>query len=69
MSNSLKLRLAAVPAFVLATVGAAHAELPAGVATAVTTYQTDATTAIGFIMSAGVVVWGALRLASKLGWR
>ena len=69
MGKKLALRLAAVPAFVLATAGAAHAELPAGVSAAITTYQTDATTAIGLIMAAGVVIWGLMKLASKLGWR
>lgn len=62
-------RFALIPAVALATVGAAHAALPAGVATAITTYQTDATEAIGLIMGAGVVIWGLMRLASKMGWR
>lgn len=69
MGKKLALRLAAVPAFVLATAGAAHAALPATVSTAITEYQTDATTAIGLIMAAGVVIWGLMKLASKLGWR
>jgi len=69
MKKSLMLRLAAVPAATLATLGVAHAELPAGASTAITAYQTDATTAIGLIMAAGVTIWGLLKLASKLGWR
>lgn len=69
MSKALKIRLAAVPAFVLATVGSAHAELDPGVAAAVGAYKTDATMAIGLIMGAGVAIWGLLKLASKLGWR
>ena len=69
MSNNLKLRLAAIPAFVLATTGAAHAALPAEVSTAITGYQTDATTAIGLVMAAGVTIWGLMKLASKMGWR
>lgn len=69
MGKKLALRLAAVPAFVLATAGAAHAALPASVSDAITEYQTDATTAIGLIMAAGVVIWGLMKLASKLGWR
>lgn len=68
MTKKLTLRLAAIPAFVLATTGAAHAALPTGVADAVTAYQTDATTAIGLMMAAGVVVWGLLVLKRKLGW-
>ena len=58
MSQKLALRLAAIPAFVLATSGAAHAALP-----------TEVTTAIGLIMGAGVIIWGLLKLASKMGWR
>ena len=69
MSQKLALRLAAIPAFVLATSGAAHAALPTEVSTAITSYQTDATTAIGLIMGAGVIIWGLLKLASKMGWR
>ena len=69
MSKKLQTRLALIPAFVLATSTAAHAALPAAVETAITDYQTDATTAIGLIMAAGVVIWGLMKLASKLGWR
>ena len=68
MSLNLKLHLAAFLAFFLATTGAAHAALPTGVSDAVTAYQTDATTAIGLMMAAGVVVWGLLVLKRKLGW-
>ena len=46
-----------------------HAALDAGVSTAITAYQTDATAAIGLITAAGVVIWGLLKLASKMGWR
>lgn len=67
--NKFATRFAAVPAVVLASAGAAHAALPEGVSTAITTYQTDATTAIGLIMAAGVIIWGLMKLASKLGWR
>ncbi len=69
MSKALKLRLAAVPAFVLATVGSAHAALPTAVSGAIDAYKTDATEAIGLIMAAGVVIWGLMRLSSKFGWR
>ena len=68
MTKKLALRLAAVPAFVLATSGAAHAALPDGVSDAITGYQTDAGTAIGLMMAAGVVIWGLLALKRKLGW-
>lgn len=47
---------------------AAHAELPTAVSGAITTYQEDATTAIGLLMAAGVVIWGLLALKRKLGW-
>ena len=46
----------------------AHAALPLGLSTAIEAYQTDATTALGLIMGAGVVVWGLIKLKSKLGW-
>lgn len=69
MSKNLKLRLAAIPAFVMATTGAAHAELPAAVGTAITAAQTDMLAAIGLVIGAMVAVWGLLKLASKLGWR
>lgn len=69
MSKNLKLRLAAIPAFVVATSGAANAALDPAVATAITAYQADATAAIGLIMAAGVVIWGLMKLASKMGWR
>ncbi len=69
MKKSLVLRLAAIPCFVLATAGAAHAELPAAVSTAITAYQTDALAAIALVMAAGVTIWGLMKLASKLGWR
>lgn len=62
-------RVVAAPALVFVAMGSAHAELPTSVSTAITEYQTDATTAIGLIMAAGVVIWGLMKLASKLGWR
>ncbi len=61
-------KLAAASGSALALVGAAHAELPAGVSTAVSAYQTDALAAIGLVMAAGVAIWGLRKLASKLGW-
>lgn len=63
-----KIALSAL-AFLAATAGTAHAALPEGVSTAITAYQTDATTAIGLIMAAGVIIWGLMKLASKMGWR
>lgn len=48
---------------------AAHAALPTEVTTAITEYKTDTLEAIGIVIGAGVVIWGLLKLASKLGWR
>lgn len=69
MPTKIALRLAAIPSFALAAAGAAHAELPAAVASSITSYQTDALAAIALIMAAGATIWGLMKLASKLGWR
>lgn len=69
MKKSLLAKLAVVQSAALIAAGNAHAALPTNVSDAVTTYQTDATTAIGLIMAAGVTIWGLLKLASKMGWR
>lgn len=69
--RSVRPTRAAALAAVAAVTGAAssaHAALPLGLATAIEAYQTDATTALGLIMGAGVVVWGLIKLKSKLGW-
>lgn len=68
MNKRLLAKLAALPAIAGATIGSAMAELPATVAPAVTEYQTDAGTAIGLMMGAGVIIWGLLKLKAKLGW-
>lgn len=47
----------------------AHAALPTAVGEAITEYQTDALSAIGLVMAAGVAIWGLNKLASKLGWK
>ena len=69
MKKFTAIRLASIPAFVLASAGAAHAALPEGVSSAITAAQTDMLAAIGLVIGAMVAVWGLLRLASKLGWR
>ncbi|RSY39787.1 hypothetical protein DAH74_23750 [Sphingomonas koreensis] len=69
MKKYTAIRLAAIPAFVLATAGSARAALPSGVDTAITAAQTDMLAAIGLVIGAMVAVWGLLKLASKLGWR
>ena len=57
MSKALKIRLAAVPAFVLSTVGAAHAAIPANVSTALDDLSTDALTVAGIVLAAVVAVY------------
>lgn len=68
MPKKIAARLALIPSFVLATSGAAHAALPAGVTTAITDAGTDMTTAITAIITAFVAFWGLKKLASKFGW-
>ncbi len=69
MKKKLLARLAVVQAAALLAAGAAHAELPTAVTTAITGYQTDALAAIALVMAAGVTIWGLMKLASKMGWR
>lgn len=45
----------------------AHAVLPAGFSGAVAQYQADTVEAVGLLMAAGIVIWGVLKLKSKLG--
>lgn len=68
MNRNTLSRLVAIPSVVLATAGAAHAALPAAVETAVTGYSTDAGTAFGLVLGAGVVIWGLMKLGRKFGW-
>lgn len=68
MFKKIASRIAAASAVLAVTAGQAMAELPTEVSGAVTTYKTDATTAIGLVMGAGVVIWGLKRLGQKLGW-
>lgn len=62
-------KVAAVSALALAGASAAHAELPASIATDVAAAKTDMLAAIALVIGAMVAVWGLLKLASKLGWR
>lgn len=57
MSKAFKIRLAAVPAFVLATAGTAHAAIPAGVTTALEDLSTDALAVAGIVLAAIVAVY------------
>ncbi|WP_143326778.1 hypothetical protein [Vandammella animalimorsus] len=66
--KSIKTRVLAVPAMVLAVSAPAMAALPAGVSDAVDTYKTDALAALALILAAGVAIWGLRKLGSKLGW-
>lgn len=68
MARNIKVRLAAIPAVILATTGSAFAELPAAVSTEIATYKTDALAALALILAAGVAIWGLKKLGSKLGW-
>lgn len=68
MPKAVALRLAAIPAFVLATSGAAHAALPEGVTTAITAAGADLTTAATAIIVAMIAFWGLRKLGSKMGW-
>lgn len=68
MRKALALRLSAIPAFVLATSGAAHAALPAGVTDAIEAAGEDMVSAIGAVIAAFIVFWGLHKLAKKMGW-
>ena len=64
MMKNLKLKLAAIPAFVLASGGAMAAIDPA-ISTAITTAQTDALSIAGVLTAMVAVIWGALFLKKK----
>ena len=66
--RNIALKYGSVGALVATVTAKANATLPASLATAIEAYQTDATTALGLIMGAGVVIWGLIKLKSKLGW-
>lgn len=68
MPKNLKTRFALVPVALMAAAGAAHAELPTDVGTAIASYKTDALAAIGLVLAAGVAIWGLKKLGSKMGW-
>lgn len=46
----------------------AHAALPEGITTAITTAGTDLTTAATAIVVAMVAFWGLRKLGQKMGW-
>lgn len=68
MNKSLALRLAAIPAVVLASTGSAMAALPVEATAAITTAGADLLTAIGSVIAVMVAVWGLKKLGTKMGW-
>jgi hypothetical protein len=53
----------------LASLGAlAHAELPTGAATAIAGVGTDVVQAVGLVIIAGISIYAAKKLGSKMGW-
>lgn len=68
MRKAVALRLAAIPAFVIATTGTASAALPETVTTAITSAGADLTTAATAIIVAMVAFWGLRKLGQKMGW-
>ena len=62
--KNLKLKLAAIPALVLASGGVMAAIDPA-ISTAITTAQTDALSIAGVLTAMVAVIWGALFLKKK----
>ncbi|WP_431095517.1 major capsid protein [Polaromonas aquatica] len=65
MKRSLKLKLASIPAFVLASSGAAYAAVPAAVTTAMTDAQADALSVAGTLTAMVALIWGAVYLKRK----
>jgi len=57
MKKSLQLRLASIPAVMVATAGAAHAAVPAVVTTALDNLSTDALTVAGVVLAAIVAIY------------
>ncbi|WP_137894025.1 hypothetical protein [Ramlibacter sp. 2FC] len=68
MRKSVALRLASIPAAVLASMGSAHAALDTAVTTAVTAATDDMKSAVLLIIGGMVVFWGLKKLGTKMGW-
>jgi len=68
VTKKVAAKYAAVAAVVATVTAKANAALPLGLSTAIEAYQADASQALGLIMGAGVVIWGLMKLKSKLGW-
>ena len=63
--KNLKMKLAAVPALVLASGGAAMAAIDPAITTAISTAQTDSLALAGILTAMVAVIWGALFLKKK----
>lgn len=68
MTNKLKTRLLAIPAFAVATMGAAHAAVPAAVTTAITDAGADLVTVGTAVITAMVGFWALAKIGKKMGW-
>jgi len=68
MKKQIALRLASIPAFVLATIGGAHAAVPEGVTTAITSAGADLVTVVTAVIVAFIAFWGLRKLGAKFGW-
>lgn len=67
MNRKTALRLAGIPAAVLASLGTAHAALPSEVSTAITDAGANLALAGAAIIAALAAFWGLKKLGSKLG--
>lgn len=68
MKNSVALRFASISALVAGVSSSAMAALPTEAATEIATFKTDALSAGGMIIGAGIAVWGLIKLGRKFGW-
>lgn len=59
---------AAAAASALVLGQSAYAALPTGAAEAIAQYQTDAVSAIGLLIAAGIAIYAVKKLGSKMGW-
>lgn len=62
-------KIALVPMFALALIGSAHAALPTGIDTAISTVQTDGLTLVGLIAAAGAAVYLIARVLGRFGFK
>lgn len=62
-------KFALAPVAVLALVGSAHAALPAGIDTAITSVQTDGIALVGLVAAAGAAVYLIARVLARFGFK